>query len=91
LLVTKTYRLLLFPLEGDDRCVAVVKGTIPDRKIQSLREWAQESATTPPAPAHLKESKKILKEEFDTLKPRLLASLHRQITKGIGVKVNSRS
>jgi serine/threonine-protein kinase len=91
LLVTKTYRLLLFPLEGDDRCMAVVKGTIPDRKIQSLREWAQESATTPPAPAHLKESKKILKEEFDTLKPRLLASLHRQITKGIGVKVNSRS
>jgi eukaryotic-like serine/threonine-protein kinase len=82
---SKTYRLLLFSLEGDDRCVAVIKGTIPDRKISSLQEWYFESQRNPATPHHLKESKRSLKEEFEIIKPKLIASLQRQITKGVWV------
>ena len=76
-----TYRLLLFALEGDERCVAVINGKIPIKKIQLLKEWLRESQTTPTTPGQIKESKRCLKEELEVLKPKLVASLQRQISK----------
>jgi eukaryotic-like serine/threonine-protein kinase len=76
-----TYRLLLFALEGDERCVAVINGKIPTKKIHLLKEWLGESQTTPTTPGQIKESKRCLKEELEVLKPKLVASLQRQISK----------
>lgn len=78
---TGSYRLLLFALEGDDRCVCTIEGTIPSRKIQLLQDWLAESRTAPAMPGQLKESRRLLKEELDALKPKLIASLQRQIAK----------
>jgi eukaryotic-like serine/threonine-protein kinase len=76
-----TYRLVLFALEGDERCVCVINGKIPTKKIQLLKEWLGESQNTPTTPGQIKESKRCLKEELEVLKPRLVASLQRQISK----------
>jgi eukaryotic-like serine/threonine-protein kinase len=78
---TGIYRLLLFALEGDDRCVCVIHGKIPERKIQVLKQWLAESQTTPATNGQIKESKRSLKEELESLKPKLIASLQRQISK----------
>jgi serine/threonine-protein kinase len=78
---TTTYRLILFTLEGDERCVAVVNGTIPKKKIHRLKEWSLESQHSPAVQGQLKESKRWLKEELESLKPKLVASLQRQIGK----------
>jgi eukaryotic-like serine/threonine-protein kinase len=78
---TSTYRLLLFALEGNENCVCVIDGTVVNKKIQRLREWQSESQTSPAAHGQLKESKRWLKEELEALKPKLLASLKRQIAK----------
>jgi eukaryotic-like serine/threonine-protein kinase len=76
-----TYRLLLFSLEGDDRCAYVISGNIVSKKLQFLKDWATESQNLPAAHGQLKESKRWLKEELDALKPKLVASLQRQINK----------
>jgi eukaryotic-like serine/threonine-protein kinase len=76
-----TYRLVLFALEGDERCVAVINGKIPTKKNQLLKEWLSESQNTPTTPGQIKESKRCLKEELEILKPKLVASLQRQISK----------
>ena len=78
---TSIYRLLLFTLEGDDKCVAVITGTLISKKVQRLKEWQSEGKNIPAAQGHLKESKRLLKEELDSLKPKLVASLKRQIAK----------
>jgi eukaryotic-like serine/threonine-protein kinase len=78
---TSTYRLLLFALEGDERCVCVINGKIPEKKIQLLKQWLGESHNTPVTPGQIKESKRCLKEELEILKPKLIASLQRQISK----------
>ena len=44
---TSTYRLVLFALEGDERCVWTIDGKIPTRKIQLLKEWLSESQSSP--------------------------------------------
>jgi eukaryotic-like serine/threonine-protein kinase len=82
-LLTQTgiYRLVLFALEGDERCVCVINGKIPERKIQVLKQWLAESQTTPASTGQIKESKQSLKEELESLKPKLIASLQRQISK----------
>jgi eukaryotic-like serine/threonine-protein kinase len=82
-ILTKTgkYRLLLFPLEGEERCVSVVEGNIPEKKVTRLQEWAKESKSSPSNSSQQKESRRWLKEEFDHLKPKLLASLQRRIAK----------
>jgi eukaryotic-like serine/threonine-protein kinase len=76
-----TYRLVLFALEGDERCVCVINGKIPDKKIQLLKQWLGESRNIPTTPGQIKESKRCLKEELEVLKPKLVASLQRQISK----------
>jgi eukaryotic-like serine/threonine-protein kinase len=78
---TGIYRLILFALEGDERCVCVINGKIPDKKIQLLKQWLIESQNTPTTPGQIKESKRCLKEELEILKPKLVASLQRQISK----------
>jgi eukaryotic-like serine/threonine-protein kinase len=78
---TGTYRLILFALEGDERCVCTIEGKVPTRKIQLLKEWSLESQNSPATHGQIKESKRSLKEELETLKPKLVASLQRQISK----------
>jgi eukaryotic-like serine/threonine-protein kinase len=78
---TATYRLILFALEGDERCVCTIDGNIPSRKIYLLKEWLTESQNTPAAHNQIKESKRSLKEELESLKPKLITSLQRQISK----------
>jgi eukaryotic-like serine/threonine-protein kinase len=78
---TGTYRLILFALEGDERCVCTIEGKVPTRKMQLLKEWSVESQNSPATHGQIKESKRSLKEELETLKPRLVASLQRQISK----------
>jgi eukaryotic-like serine/threonine-protein kinase len=76
-----TYRLFLFALEGDDKCVCVISGNIVSKKLQFLKDWSVESQNIPAAHGQMKESKRWLKEELDVLKPKLVASLQRQINK----------
>jgi eukaryotic-like serine/threonine-protein kinase len=78
---TATYRLILFALEGDEHCVCTIDGKVPTRKIQLLKEWSAESQNSPAAHGQIKESKRSLKEELEALKPRLVSSLQRQISK----------
>ena len=78
---TGNYRLILFALEGDERCVCTIEGKVPTRKMQVLKEWLLESQNTPANHGQIKESKRSLKEELETLKPKLVASLQRQISK----------
>jgi eukaryotic-like serine/threonine-protein kinase len=78
---TGTYRLILFALEGDERCVCTIDGKVPNRKIQLLKEWSLESKNSPTSHGQIKESKRSLKEELESLKPKLVASLQRQISK----------
>jgi eukaryotic-like serine/threonine-protein kinase len=78
---TSTYRLILFALEGDERCVCTIDGKIPDKKVQLLKEWLKESQNSPATQGQIKESKRSLKEELETLKPKLVASLQRQISR----------
>ncbi len=78
---TGSYRLILFALEGDERCVCTIEGKVPTRKMQVLKEWLLESQNTPANHGQIKESKRSLKEELETLKPKLVASLQRQISK----------
>jgi eukaryotic-like serine/threonine-protein kinase len=76
---TSIYRLVLFALEGDERCVCTIEGKIPTKKVQLLKEWLLESQNTPATHGQIKESKRSLKEELESLKPKLVASLQRQI------------
>lgn len=78
---SSTYRLFLFALEGDDRCVCAISGNIVNRKVQLLKDWSIESQNSPAAHGQIKESKRWLKEELESLKPKLVASLQRQIAK----------
>ncbi len=81
LIDTAKYQLFLFALEGDDRCVCKISGHIVSKKVTLLSEWLHESRQLPPAPREIKESKRWLKEELNVLKPKLVASLQRQISK----------
>lgn len=78
---TGTYRLVLFALEGDEHCVWTIDGKIPTRKVQLLKEWLSESQNSSAAHGQIKESKRSLKEELESLKPKLLNSLQRQISR----------
>jgi eukaryotic-like serine/threonine-protein kinase len=81
LIHSSTYRLILFALDGDERCVSVIVGNIPKQKNQRLKEWSLESQNSPSAQSQIRESKRSLKEELDALKPKLIDSLKRQIAK----------
>jgi eukaryotic-like serine/threonine-protein kinase len=74
---TQSYRLLFFGLDGDSKCISVIKGKIPISKVQKLQEWLQESCTTANSNQQ-KVSRSYLKEEFETVKPKLIESLRRK-------------
>jgi serine/threonine-protein kinase len=74
---TQSYRLLFFGLEGDGRCISIIKGKIPGSKVLKLEEWLQESRATPSSNEQ-KTSRKYLKEEFEAVKPKLISSLSRK-------------
>jgi eukaryotic-like serine/threonine-protein kinase len=80
---TQSYRLLFFGLDGENRCVSVIKGKIPQTKVQKLQEWLQESRVTPGSNQQ-KLSRAYLREEFESVKVKLLASLSRKQRKTTG-------
>jgi eukaryotic-like serine/threonine-protein kinase len=80
---TQSYRLLFFGLDGENRCVSVIKGKIPHTKVQKLQEWLQESRVTPGSNQQ-KLSRAYLREEFESVKVKLLASLSRKQRKTTG-------
>jgi eukaryotic-like serine/threonine-protein kinase len=80
---SQSYRLLFFNLDGENRCVSVIKGKIPATKVQKLQEWLQESQVTPGSNQQ-KLSRSYLREEFESVKVKLLASLSRKQRKATG-------
>jgi eukaryotic-like serine/threonine-protein kinase len=74
---TQSYRLMFFGLDGDSKCISVVKGKIPATKVQKLQEWLQESCTIASSNQQ-KVSRSYLKEEFEAVKPKLIESLGRK-------------
>jgi eukaryotic-like serine/threonine-protein kinase len=80
---SQSYRLLFFSLEGDNKCLSVIKGRIPDSKVQKLHEWLQESRITPGS-SQQKTSRAYLREEFESVKVKLLNSLSRKQRKTTG-------
>jgi serine/threonine-protein kinase len=68
------YRLLFFALTEPERCANVLTSTIATVQRKRLKEWANTSHTLmSAAPPQL--SKKILKQEFEKLKPKILMKL----------------
>jgi eukaryotic-like serine/threonine-protein kinase len=80
---SQSYRLLFFSLDGESRCVSVIKGKIPQTKVQKLQEWLQESQVTAGSNQQ-KQSRAYLREEFESVKVKLLASLSRKQRKTTG-------
>jgi serine/threonine-protein kinase len=74
---TRSYRLLFFGLEGDNKCISVMKGKIPNSKVQKLAEWLLDSQAAPNSHDQ-KISRSYLKEEFEAVKPKLISSLSRK-------------
>lgn len=74
---TRSYRLLFFGLDGEDKCISVIKGKIPNSKVQKLTEWLLESQAAPNSNDQ-KISRSYLKEEFEAVKPKLINSLSRK-------------
>jgi serine/threonine-protein kinase len=68
------YRLLFFSLTEPEYCANVLTSTIAPVQRKRLTEWANTSQTLmSAAPPQL--SKKILKQEFEKLKPKILMKL----------------
>lgn len=71
---TGSYRILFFAIEEPDRCQHSMMSTIAANQCKIMKEWLKMTATmkTSGDPAV---SKKRLKEEFERLKPKILAKL----------------
>ncbi|WP_414550361.1 serine/threonine-protein kinase [Anabaena sp. CCY 0017] len=71
---TASYRLLLFAREAPERCSHVLLASIDPAQPQRLQQWIAMSQTfASSAPAHL--SKTLLKNEYEKIKPKILAKL----------------
>jgi serine/threonine-protein kinase len=71
---TGRYRILLFAIEEPSRCSQVVTATVDPEQCKLLESWAKMSNTSLSLfDGQL--SKKLLKQEFDTLKPKILMKL----------------
>ena len=71
---TGQYRLLFFGLEEPQRCANVLISTIAAGQCKLLREWANDSRMMQSA-AQPAISKKLLKQEFEKLKPKIMLKL----------------
>jgi serine/threonine-protein kinase len=71
---TGNYRLLFFSIEKPERCAYVMNLTVPPKQRPMLLEWITTSRTMG-ASGQSKMSKRLLKEEFERLKPQVLRKL----------------
>lgn len=71
---TGYYRLLFFALLEPERCANVMTSTIDPTQRQLLTKWANSSIAFVSA-AQPQMSKRILKQEFEKLKPKILMKL----------------
>jgi serine/threonine-protein kinase len=71
---TGSYRVLFFSLEKPERCAYVMTLTIPSAQRPMLLEWITTSRTMGSG-GQSKTSKRLLKQEFDKLKPQILMKL----------------
>jgi serine/threonine-protein kinase len=71
---TGSYRILFFALSEPEYCANVMTSTIAPIQRQRLTEWANTSQTLVSA-SQSQLSKKILKQEFEKLKPKILMKL----------------
>ncbi|MCA1990997.1 MAG: serine/threonine protein kinase [Coleofasciculus sp. S288] len=71
---TGSYRILFFALTEPERCANVMSSTIAPAQRQMLLEWANASQTLK-AVGQPQLSKKILKQEYEKLKPKILMKL----------------
>lgn len=70
----ESYRLLFFSLESPHRCLHVIKLKIHPYQCQLLQRWAL-TGTRWRSIGHVSESKEILKQELEKLKPRVQTDL----------------
>lgn len=68
------YRILFFSLSEPEKCTHVVTSTIAPAQCKMLVQWANSSQTLISS-AQPQLSKKILKQEFEKLKPKILMKL----------------
>ncbi len=68
------YRILFFSLTEPEKCTHVVTSTIAPAQCKMLAQWANSSQTLLSS-AQPQLSKKILKQEFEKLKPKILMKL----------------
>ncbi|MGB3206384.1 MAG: serine/threonine-protein kinase [Crinalium sp.] len=71
---TGRYRILLFAIEKPSRCSQVLTATIAPAQCKLLEDWANMSNTTISI-SDGQISKKLLKQELDKLKPKILMKL----------------
>ena len=72
---TGSYLLLFFALEEPAPCAQVMSSTIAPAQRQLLQEWVNTSHKFGSAAARQTTSKKLLKQEFEKLKPQILMKL----------------
>ncbi|MCU0534879.1 MAG: serine/threonine protein kinase [Hydrococcus sp. Prado102] len=70
---TGSYWLLFFAIENPQRCQQVMKSTIASNQCKMLREWADTSQVQQAGKPQI--AKKMLKQELEKLKPRIIGKL----------------
>lgn len=68
-----SYSILFFALEHPEQCQQVLTATIAPNQSKLLREWATNSQNSPAGKSQA--SKQLLKQEFEKLKPKIVAKL----------------
>ena len=67
------YWILFFALENPQQCQQSMTATIAPNQCKLLKEWAQNSQTMPGDKPQI--TKRLLKQEFEKLKPKIVAKL----------------
>lgn len=70
---TGCYWILFFALENPQRCQHVMKSTIAPNQCKMLLEWANTSQIVQPGKPQI--TKKLLKQELEKLKPKIVSKL----------------
>ncbi|GBF81060.1 serine/threonine-protein kinase [Aphanothece sacrum] len=68
-----SYWLLFFPVEGTDRCQHVLTTNIAPNQCKNLQEWSDKSQLMRGGKPQI--TKRMLRQEFEKLKPTILARL----------------
>jgi serine/threonine-protein kinase len=71
---TGSYRILFFALSEPEHCANVMTSTIAPAQRKLLQEWANKSQTVVSS-GQPQLSKRILKQELEKLKPKILMKL----------------